>query len=85
MVINLFFTISIGVKVRVEAFVKSEEVLLQATQLRRPVAGHYCTAHDTFKTEKEFTEDSRRILEEATKRQKNSMRGYCPQLIHIEG
>ena len=55
---------------RVEVFVKSEEVLLQATQLGRPIAGHYCTAHDTFKTEKAFTENIKRILEEATKKAK---------------
>ena len=55
---------------KVEVFVRCEEVLLQQTQLGRPIAGHYCTAHDTFKTEKVFTEDSRRILEEATKKAK---------------
>ena len=70
MFINLFFIISTEVKMKVEVFVKCEEVLLQSTQLGRPTAGHYCTAHDTFKTEEVFTEDSRRILEEATKKAK---------------
>ena len=52
-------------KVRIEVFVRNKEVLLQFTQLGRPLADHYCTAHDTFKTEKILTEDSKKILEEA--------------------
>jgi len=55
---------------KIEVFVKSEEVLLQSTQLGRPVAGHYCTAHDTYKTEKVLTDDSKRILEEAKEKAK---------------
>lgn len=54
----------------IEVFVKKEEVALQPTQLGRPYAGHYCTAHDTFKTEKILTEDSKKVLEEATKKAK---------------
>ena len=50
---------------KVEVFIKNQEVLLQSTQLGRPVADHYCTAHDTFKTEKILTEESKRVLEEA--------------------
>jgi hypothetical protein len=52
-------------KVRIEVFVRNKEVLLQFTQLGRPLADHYCTAHDTFKTEKILTEDSKKVLEEA--------------------
>lgn len=55
---------------KIEVFVKSEEVLLQSTQLGRPVAGHYCTAHDTYKTERVLTDDSKRILEEAKEKAK---------------
>lgn len=50
---------------RIEVFVRNKEVLLQFTQLGRPLADHYCTAHDTFKTEKILTEDSKKVLEEA--------------------
>jgi len=49
-------------------FFKKEEVLLQSAQLGRPIADHYCTAHDTFKTEQILSEDSERILDEATKK-----------------
>jgi len=55
---------------KIEVFIKNEEVLLQSTQLGRPIQGHYCTAHDTFKTEKILTEDSKRVLEEANRRAK---------------
>ena len=55
---------------KVEVFVKCREVVLQKTQLGRPMYGHYCTARDSFKTEKMFTEDSRRIFEEADKKAK---------------
>jgi len=50
---------------RIQVFVRNEEVLLQQTQIGRPIADHYCTAHDTFKTEKALTEDSKKVLEEA--------------------
>ena len=50
---------------RIEVFVRNKEVLLQFTQLGRPLADHYCTAHDTFKTEKILTEDSKKVLEAA--------------------
>lgn len=53
---------------RIEVFIKNDEILTQPTQLGRPVQGHYCTAHDTFKTEYVLTEDSRKILEEATQK-----------------
>ena len=52
-------------KVRIEVFVRNREVLLQFTQLGRPLADHYCTAHDTFKAQKTLTEDSKKVLEEA--------------------
>jgi len=55
---------------KIEVFIKNEEVLLQPTQLGRPIEGHYCTAHDTFKTEKVLTEDSKRVLEEANQKAK---------------
>ena len=55
---------------KIEVFVENEEVLLQSTQLGRPIADHYCTARDTFKTEKILTEDSRRVLEEANEKAK---------------
>ena len=55
---------------KIEVFIKNEEVLLQSTQIGRPIADHYCTAHDTFKTEKILTEDSRRVLEEANEKAK---------------
>jgi hypothetical protein len=50
---------------KIEVFIKNEEVVLQPTQLGRPIGDHYCTAHDTFKTEKILSEDNKRILEEA--------------------
>jgi len=53
---------------KIEVFVKKEEVLLQSTQLGRPIADHYCTAHDTFKTEQILSEDSKRVLDEATRK-----------------
>jgi hypothetical protein len=55
---------------KIEVFIKNEEVLLQSTQIGRPIADHYCTAHDTFKTETMLTEDSRRVLEEANEKAK---------------
>ena len=55
---------------KIEVFIKNEEVLLQSTQLGRPILDHYCTAHDTFKTEKILTEDSKRALEEANEKAK---------------
>ena len=55
---------------KIEVFIKNEEVFIQPTQLGRPIADHYCTAHDTFKTEKILSDDSRRVLEEANKKAK---------------
>jgi len=55
---------------KIEVFIKNQEVLLQPTQSGRPMAGHYCTAHDAFKTERVLTEDSKRILEEANQKAK---------------
>ena len=55
---------------KIEVFIRNEEVALQSTQLGRPIADHYCTAHDTFKTERILSEDSRRILEEAKRKAK---------------
>jgi hypothetical protein len=55
---------------KIEVFIRNEEVLLQFTQVGRPVADHYCTAHDTFKTERILTEESKRILEEAEQKAK---------------
>lgn len=55
---------------KIEVFIRNEEVLLQATQIGRPIADHYCTAHDTFKTEKVLAEDSKAVLEEAERRAK---------------
>lgn len=55
---------------KIVVFVKNEEVLLQPTQLGRPIADHYCTAHDTFKTERILTEDSKSVLEEANRKAK---------------
>jgi len=55
---------------KIEVFIKNEEVLLQSTQLGRPIADHYCTAHDTFKTEKVLTDESKRVLEEANQKAK---------------
>jgi len=54
--------------VKIEVFIRNEEVLLQATQIGRPIADHYCTAHDTFKTEKVLTEDSKTVLDEAERK-----------------
>jgi len=53
---------------KIVVFVKEEEVVLQPTQLGRPLADHYCTAHGTFKTEQILTEESRRVIEEANKK-----------------
>jgi len=66
-IIDLFFLSVFFEKpeMKIEVFIKNEEVLLQSTQLGRPIAGHYCTAQDTFKTEKILTEDSKKVLEEA--------------------
>jgi len=50
---------------KIEVFIKNEEVLLQSTQIGRPIGDHYCTAHDTFKTEKILTEESKTVWEEA--------------------
>jgi len=55
---------------KIEVFIKNEEMLLQSTQIGRPIMDHYCTAHDTFKTEKVLTEDSKAVLEEAERRAK---------------
>jgi len=55
---------------KIEVFIKNEEVLLQPTQIGRPIEGHYCTAHDSFKTEKILSEDSKRILAEANEKAK---------------
>jgi len=55
---------------KIEVFIRNEEILLQSTQLGRPIGDHYCTAHDTFKTEKILTEDSRRVLAEANEKAK---------------
>jgi len=55
---------------KIEVFIRNQEVLLQFTQVGRPIADHYCTAHDTFKTERILTEDSKRILEEAERKAK---------------
>jgi len=55
---------------KIEVFIKNEEVRLQPTQLGRPILDHYCTAHDTFKTEKTLTEDSKRVLAEANEKAK---------------
>jgi hypothetical protein len=50
---------------KIEVFIKNEEFLLQPTQLGSPIMDHYCTAHDTFKTERILADDSKRVLEEA--------------------
>ena len=55
---------------KIEVFIRNKEVLLQSIQTGRPIADHYCTAHDTFKTEKILTEDSKRVLEEAERKAK---------------
>ena len=55
-------------EMKIEVFIRNEEVLLQFTQVGRPILDHYCTAHDTFKTERILTEDSKRILEEAERK-----------------
>ena len=55
---------------KIEVFIKNEEVPLQSTQLGRPIGDHYCTAHDTFKTEIILTEESKRVLEEANEKAK---------------
>jgi len=55
---------------KIEVFIKNEEVLLQPTQIGRPIMDHYCTAHDTFKTEKMISEDSKRVLAEANEKAK---------------
>ncbi len=55
-------------EMKIEVFIRYEEVLLQSTQIGRPIADHYCTAHDTFKTERILTENSKRILEEAERK-----------------
>lgn len=57
-------------EMKIEVFIKNEEVFIQPTQLGRPIGDHYCTAHDTFKTEKILGDDSRRVLEEANKKAK---------------
>ncbi len=53
---------------KIEVFIKKDEFIVQPTQLGRPIADHYCTAHDTFKTEQVITEDSEKALEEATQK-----------------
>jgi len=55
---------------KIEVFIKNEEVLLQSTHFGRPLEGHYCTAHDTFKTEQVLSEDSKTVLDEATEKAK---------------
>lgn len=52
-------------RMRIEVFIKNEEVLLEQTQVGRPIADHYCTAHDTFRTEKILNQESRTALEQA--------------------
>jgi hypothetical protein len=54
----------------IEVFVKKEEIILQPTQLGRPFAGHYCTAHDTFKRERILTEESKKVLDKAMEKAK---------------
>jgi glutaredoxin len=49
--------------VKIEIFIRNDEVLLQPTQLGRPIEGHYCTVHDTFKTERVVSETDKRALE----------------------
>lgn len=55
---------------KIEVFIRNEEFLLQSTQIGRPVMDHYCTAHDTFKTEKILSEESRRVFAEASQKAK---------------
>lgn len=54
--------------VRIEVFIKKHEFVIQPTQLGRPIQGHYCTAHDTFTSDYFLTDASRKALEEATRK-----------------
>jgi len=60
--------------VKIEVFIKKEEVVTGQAIMGRPisdgVATHYCTTHDTFKTEKFLTAESKRALEEAKRKAK---------------
>lgn len=57
---------------RIEVFVRKEEVITERAIVGRPmsdgVTTHYCTTHDTFKTEQVLTDDSRKVLEEANEK-----------------
>jgi hypothetical protein len=59
---------------KIEVFVKKDEVITGQTIIGRPISDgvttHYCTTHDTFKTEQVLTEESRKVLDEATKKAK---------------
>jgi hypothetical protein len=55
---------------RIEVFIKNKEVLLEQTQVGRPIADHYCTAHDTYRTEKVLSEESCEALEQAQEKAK---------------
>lgn len=59
---------------KIEVFVKKEEVPIGRVIIGKPlsdgVTTHYCTVHETFKTEQILTEESKRALEEATKKAK---------------
>jgi len=59
---------------KVEVFVRKEEVATGHTIIGRPmsdgVTTHYCTTQSSIKTEKILTEESKKVLDEATKRAK---------------
>lgn len=52
---------------RIEVYVKNEEVVVGKDMIGRPVAGHWCTAKDTLKTEKVMPEADRAALEVVNK------------------
>ena len=57
-----------NVRKKLEVYVKTVEVPVQFTQLGRPIADHYCTAKDTWKTVRDYTPESRVILSIASER-----------------
>lgn len=59
---------------KIEVFIEQEEVITGQGIVGQPlsdgVTTHYCTVHDTYKTEQILTEESKKVLEEATEKAK---------------
>ena len=65
-IIHLYALHKLGeTRVRIEVFIKKHEFVIQPTQLGRPIQGHYCTAHDTYTSDYFLTDASKKVLEEA--------------------